>query len=74
MHKGKYVTDLSNFFGDLRRVIIVDNIPWVITCQPQNHICCSDFRSDPNERELEQIWGFVVSMKDVEDMREKLGQ
>ena len=61
--------DLSKHFGDIRRVIIVDNSSLAISLQPENAIHCSDFRSDPNDRELEKIEGVMVLMKDAEDVR-----
>ena len=74
VHEGEYAKDLSKHFGDLRRVIIVDNSSLAISLQPENAIHCLDFRSDPNDRELEHIGEFIVSMKDAEDVRDKLGQ
>jgi hypothetical protein len=71
--EGFYVKDLSRF-GDLRRVIIVDNNPHAYSWQPDNAIGCTDFINDSEDRELAQIAKFMVAMKDVEDVRGKLGQ
>ena len=65
--------DLSRF-GDLRRVIIVDNSPHVYDWHPENAIGCTDFINDPNDRELEKIGDFMIAIKDGHDLREELSQ
>ena len=73
-HDGKYIKDLSQFFDDLKKVIIVDNNPVAYSWHKENAIRCTDFINDLSDRELGRIAMFLISIKDVEDVRKELSE
>jgi len=68
-YEGSYVKDLSLLNRDLTQAIIIDNSPNSYIFHPDNAIDCTSFIDDPNDRELDQIAGFLKGIKDVEDVR-----
>mmetsp|Transcript_43589 Transcript_43589/g.105697 ORF Transcript_43589/g.105697 Transcript_43589/m.105697 type:complete len:412 (-) Transcript_43589:367-1602(-) len=68
-YEGNYVKDLSLLDRDLANTIIIDNSPSSYMFHPENAIDCSSFIDDPRDRELDQIGGFLKSIKEVEDVR-----
>jgi RNA polymerase II subunit A small phosphatase-like protein len=68
-YDGSYVKDLSIIDRDLKQSIIIDNSPSSYIFQPENAIGCSSFIDDPQDRELDQIMRFLISIKDIDDVR-----
>ncbi len=69
-YEGNYVKDLSLLDRDLRQTIIVDNSPSSYIFHPKNAIDRSSFIDDVMDVELDQIGGFLKSVRKVKDMRE----
>jgi len=70
---GNYVKDLSILNRDLRRTIIIDNSPSSYIFNPDAAIGCTSFVDDPNDMELKHICGFLLKLKDCEDVRCRTG-
>lgn len=68
-YEGNYVKDLSLLDRDLSKTIIIDNSPSSYSFHPENAIDCSSFIDNPADRELDQIGGFLKSIKDIKDVR-----
>jgi len=68
-YEGNYVKDLNLIGRDLAQSIIIDNSPNSYLFHPENAIDCSSFIDDPNDRELDQIGGFLKDIKDIKDVR-----
>lgn len=61
--------NLISFNTDLSQVILVDNSPMSFMFQPENAIDCTSFFDDLRDTELWEICEFLISIKDVDDVR-----
>ncbi|GMH55327.1 hypothetical protein TrRE_jg13401 [Triparma retinervis] len=70
---GNYVKDLSILNRDLRKTLIIDNSPSSYIFNPEAAIGCTSFIDDPSDLELKQICSFLLALKDVDDVRCRVG-
>jgi RNA polymerase II subunit A small phosphatase-like protein len=68
-HHGHFVKDLDLMNRPLSQTIIVDNSESAYVFHPANAIDCLSFIDDPNDEEMWDIAEFLISHKDVEDVR-----
>ena len=53
----------------LERILIVDDSPEKVSQHYGNHIRVLPFTGDPNDRELQQLLPYLISIRDVENVR-----
>ena len=66
---GTFAKDLSTLYGDLSRVVLVDNNPISLMKQPSNGILVPSFFDDPNDDVLPTVLDFLRSLADAPDVR-----
>jgi len=72
-HEGSYVKDLSLLDREISQTIIVDNSPLSYMFHPANAIGCTTFIDDvENDRELDSIGRFMISILNAADVRDEL--
>ena len=66
---GTFAKDLDTLYGDLSRVVLVDNNPISLMKQPSNGILVPSFFDDPNDDVLPTVLDFLRSLAEAPDVR-----
>lgn len=72
LSNGRMIKDLSLLGRDLRRVIIIDNSPYVYQRQPHNAIPIKSWYDDPHDKELFEMMDFLKKLSKVDNVQEIL--